>query len=67
MAKGKRETILLRSTAKRANGKETGCSYSFDRNVQKDKYTGDNMVKKFDWVVRMHVWFKEVKAKNASN
>jgi ribosomal protein L33 len=78
--KGKRETILLLSTA------GTGFSYSFTRNVQKDKYTGENMLKKFDpWAPiddeeggegeggkggsgkrGKHVLFKEVKAKNAS-
>ncbi len=63
----KREVILLRSTAKRPNGKETGCSYSYDRNVQKEKYTGENMIWKFDWVVKERVLFKEYRAKNATN
>lgn len=67
MAKSKKcETILLRSTAKRPNGKETGCSYSMRRNVQKDKYTGENMIIKYDRVVKMRVLFKEFKAKNST-
>jgi large subunit ribosomal protein L33 len=55
----KRLVFWLYSTGKKEDGSPTGCKYVFHRNPK--NVTEKLEFKKYDWVLRKHIEFKEKK------